>query len=314
VAASRPAQCTLLRRPRAGAHQACERLQALGDRRVLDRGRDDVRRGARAARAPGQRRACQRPVVGLGAARREHHFAGVRSAHERRDGRPRVLQRALALRRAARPVAGRVGRGAGRVRCATRHHPLEQASHEGPGYLKLLRSRWWGKSSRRWNRRRWTGARLAAVDVRAGGVAKALAQEGRHGLGDLWRKARCSLTSHTPSDAIEHHACAWRAVSDLRKYRRRAVVVHVNRAADVRQRGAQARWGRHMRHLVTHVAAQRCAALLAAAQPERIRPASLYACYVCEAGAPGTDADCRLFFKPVKDSCAWRQCRSSTTL
>jgi len=106
VAASCLAQCALLRRPRAGAHQACERLQALGDRRVLDRGRDDVRRGAWAARAPGQRRACQRPVVGLGAARREHHFAGVRSAHDRRDGRPRVLQRALALRRAARRACG----------------------------------------------------------------------------------------------------------------------------------------------------------------------------------------------------------------
>jgi len=77
------------------------------------------------------------------------------------------------------PVVGRVGRGAGRVRCATWHHPLEQASHEGPGYLKMLRSRWWGKSSRRWGRRRCTGARLAAVDVRAGGVAKALAQEGK---------------------------------------------------------------------------------------------------------------------------------------
>jgi len=299
MAASRPARCTRLRPARAGAHQARERLQALGDRRVLDRGRDDVRRGARAARAPGQRRARQRPVVRLGAARRENDLAGVRRAHERRDGAARVLQRALALRRAAqRACGGASGRGAGRVRCSPWHEVLSASEPRRTSLPRALvpparpqqfsalgqaslhrrapcgrrRAGWRGCQSTRSGRAPWPGRPVA-------------------------ERAR-QLGYHVPVRTLCHLARAWRAVSDLRKYWRRAVVVHVNCAADVRQRGAQARRGRRRRRLLTHLAAQRCATLLMAAQPERGGPATLYACYVCEAGAPGTDADCMLFFKP----------------
>lgn len=91
----------LLRAPTRSEHavarQASQRLQALGDRWVLYGGGHHVRRGPWVPIAPCQRRARQRPVIGLGAAGREHDLRGARRADERGKRFARLPKTALAL-------------------------------------------------------------------------------------------------------------------------------------------------------------------------------------------------------------------------